>query len=62
MKKTYRVGGAHNVLGHEPGSTFKAELDPEYEARLVERGSLSVVRDAPKPDPVSKSKGAVTHA
>ena len=47
----YRVGGELPVLGRDPGSTFEAELDPEHEARLLERGSLTRVRpDAPKPE------------
>jgi len=56
MKRTYRVGGAQPVLDHAPGSTFQAELDPVFEARLLERGSLCVVNDAPKSDPASKNK------
>ena len=56
MKKTYRVAGDLPVHDTPPGSTFSAELDPDHEARLLERGSLSVVKDAPKPDPESKKK------
>jgi DNA-binding IclR family transcriptional regulator len=58
MKRTYRVGGEFPVLDHAPGSTFQAELDPEHESRLLERGSLTRVdNDAPKPTAaLAKSK------
>jgi len=49
MKRTYRVGGAHSVLGREPGAVFTAEIPPDQEARLIQRGSLTrVQKDAPK--------------
>jgi DNA-binding IclR family transcriptional regulator len=56
MKKTYRVTGDLPCHETAPGSTFVAELDADHEARLLERGSVCVVKDAPKPDPVSKKK------
>lgn len=56
MKKTYRVAGDLPVHDTAPGSTFVAELEPEHEARLLERGSVCVVKDAPKSDPASTTK------
>jgi hypothetical protein len=37
---TYKVTGATSYLGHEPGETFEADLDPEQERRALERGSI----------------------
>lgn len=39
-KSKYRVSGPHSVLGHEPGSTFEAELDSAQEARLLASGAI----------------------
>lgn len=41
MRRTYRVAGAHRVLGREPGETFQADLPPEQEARMLARGSIT---------------------
>lgn len=43
-KKTYRVTGVHAVFGTPPGSTFQADLPADQETRLVERGSVTRVR------------------
>ena len=39
----YEVVGQFDVFGHEPGSTFEAELDEFDETRLVEGGHIVVV-------------------
>ena len=55
MKKKYRVVGAAEVLGHQPGSEFEAEIPENQEALLFESGSIiRVGDDAPKPS--SKEK------
>lgn len=52
-KTTYKVTGATNYGGYEPGEEFEAELDPAAERRAVERGSLRVVK---RPDTEDKPK------
>ena len=39
----YEVVGQFDVFGHEPGSTFEAELDEFDETRLIEGGHIVVV-------------------
>jgi hypothetical protein len=43
-KQTYEVTGQTPFGGHQPGSTFTADLDPEQEARAVERGAIKPVK------------------
>jgi len=38
----YRVSGTRAYRGHTPGDTFIGELEPEVEARAIERGSITV--------------------
>lgn len=45
MKKQYRVAGPYSVLGHAPGESFTAELDPEAEAIHLEGGTLEIDKD-----------------
>jgi len=54
-KTTYEVTGATPFDGHQPGETFDADLDPEQEARAVERGAIKPVKGA-------KTKGEVSDA
>lgn len=40
----YRVAGAHNVLGHQPGERVDVTRLPEEQlARMVARGSLEPI-------------------
>lgn len=41
-KTEYTVVGNHAVHGHEPGTTFSADLPPEQHKQLVEGGHLAV--------------------
>jgi hypothetical protein len=41
-KTTYKVTGTTAYMGHQPGETFEAELDPDAEQRALERGSIQV--------------------
>jgi len=41
---TYKVTGALAYLGHQPGETFKADLDPNQERRAIERGAITKTR------------------
>jgi hypothetical protein len=36
----YVVTGPVAFMGHPPGDTFEAELDPALEARAIARGSI----------------------
>jgi hypothetical protein len=56
-KKQYRVEGPHRVLEHDPGTTFTVELDPDFEALLLERGSLSIVPQQDVHKPASPPRG-----
>lgn len=47
-KRTYEVSGPTSFLGHAPGETFTASLDPDLERRALGRGSIRVVTK-PKP-------------
>lgn len=47
MTKRYRVTGSTRTLGHDPGSTFEADIPAEQEQRLIARGSIEL---APKAD------------
>lgn len=40
--RSYTVVGPRKVLGHEPGETFTATLDPSQEQRLIAAGHLAV--------------------
>lgn len=46
MTKTYKVVGAHNVYGHPPGATFRADLGDTHERHLITAGHIRVVEDA----------------
>jgi hypothetical protein len=41
-KVEYEVVGTHAVHGHEPGTTFSAELSAEQEQQLIDGGHLAV--------------------
>jgi len=41
-KTEYTVVGNHAVHGHEPGTTFSADLPPEQHKQLGEGGHLAV--------------------
>jgi hypothetical protein len=41
--REYRVTGPHKVFGHEPGSTFRAVIPPNQEARLIARHQITPV-------------------
>lgn len=51
----YRVTAKSRVLGHEPDTTFEADLDPNQERRLLESGAL-IVTKAKKVDTVDRDK------
>ena len=48
MKTKYKVTGpvAFNVV--QPGEEFEAELDPDLEARALERGSITKSKEVKK--------------
>lgn len=59
-KRNYEVSAPSAVLGHGPGESFEADLDPVQEARLLAGGALKVKEPvvapkapakAAKPDP-----------
>jgi hypothetical protein len=52
---TYRVKGTQETLGHQPGDTFDAYLDPDQETTLIESGALERVR---LPDSQSSAQSA----
>ncbi len=41
-KVEYEVVGNHAVYGHEPGTTFSAELSAEQHNQLIDGGHLVV--------------------
>jgi len=41
-KVEYEVVGNHAVHGHEPGSTFSADLSAEQHKQLIDGGHLAV--------------------
>jgi hypothetical protein len=41
MSKSYTVTGTTKVLGHEPGSSFTADLPEDQEAFLIQIGALA---------------------
>ena len=41
-KVEYEVVGNHAVHGHEPGTTFSAELSAEQHNQLIDGGHLAV--------------------
>lgn len=49
----YRVTAPSRVLGHEPDSTFEADLPPDQEKRLLASGAL-IVTKAKKVDVVDR--------
>lgn len=48
VEKEYEVIGSHKVFGNEPGSKFKATLDPIQEGRLVRSRSIAITGQKPK--------------
>lgn len=44
---TYRVV-AGQVLGYEPGEEFEADISPQQEARLLERGAIELLEGGQK--------------
>lgn len=49
MSKTrYTVTGPYAFGDHQPGDVFEEELDPELEARAIERGSITKTADVKK--------------
>jgi hypothetical protein len=49
MKKKFQVVGDREVLDHQPGEVFEADIPADQLARLLERGSLiRVQQDATK--------------
>lgn len=43
QKETYRVIHRRRVLGHPPGATFTARLDPVQRDQLIASGAIEVV-------------------
>jgi hypothetical protein len=41
-KVEYEVVGTHAVFGHEPGTTFSADLSAEQHKQLIDGGHLAV--------------------
>jgi hypothetical protein len=64
----YKVTGTQPVLGHAPGSTFEDDLEPDLEARMLARGSLTKLepprrQTAPKPPaPPKDAEAAADHS
>lgn len=56
--RTYLVTGtAQSTLGHEPGETFTALLDPVQERHLIAGGAIEIVNDpAPTEDRPSRGR------
>ena len=48
MKTKYKVTGPVAFNDVEPGEEFEAELDPDLEARALERGSITKSKDVKK--------------
>lgn len=44
MSKRYKVVGTAPILGHAPGETFEADLDPGEAAFFFQIGALEVVK------------------
>ena len=44
MSKRYKVVGTAPILGHQPGETFEANLDPGEVAFFFQIGALEVVK------------------
>ena len=42
----YRVRGRRAYREHPPGSIFEAELEPDAEARAIERGDITVLNSS----------------
>ena len=42
--KIYEVTGPLAYMDYQPGETFEADLDPDQEARALERGAISIVK------------------
>jgi hypothetical protein len=40
----YLVTGKRNYRGHEPGTIFEARLNPNAEARAINRGDIRLLR------------------
>ena len=40
----YLVTGTRAYRGHEPGTTFEARLNPNAEARAIQRGDIQLLR------------------
>jgi hypothetical protein len=51
------VVGLTRYLGHEPGETFAADLDPEAERRAKARGQIKAVKATPKKEKEEKADG-----
>ncbi len=45
-KKTYKVTGATEVHGTQPGKTFTATLPPQQEADLIWGGHITIEKEA----------------
>ena len=48
MKTKYKVTGPVAFMDVEPGEEFEADLDPDLEARALERGSITKSKDVKK--------------
>lgn len=55
----YRVVGNNEVLGHEPGESFEADLDAVQERRLIAGGHI--VRVGRSKSPVAHNGGQHRH-
>jgi hypothetical protein len=56
MKKKYQVVGRNEVLDHQPGTVFEAQIPADQEARLLERGSLIRVDNGATKTPNKEKK------
>ncbi len=43
----YRVSGSQRYRGYSQGDIFVGELEPQIEARAVQRGSIEIVETGP---------------
>jgi hypothetical protein len=57
MKTTYKVVALTPYMGHQPGETFEADLDPDQARRALERGSIKAVKKAAKPKQKEEADG-----
>ena len=48
MKTKYKVTGPVAFMDVEPGEEFEADLDPDLEARALERGSITKSKEVKK--------------